>query len=110
MFDYANDTGQIGFNKEPLIPHPDGKAWPKCCRGHVIDDKPPLDCAFIKNQNGGARLRVNDASRIMAYDGQCMAKVKNTPFICAHRSTDDGYHRVCAGWDACFGNKSLSAG
>lgn len=108
MFDYAKNTGQHGIMSEQLIPHPDGKPWPKCCRGGKIDDK-DVDCAFIRTQDGGARLSIHERSN-RSYDGCGLGatKVRDIPFMCAHRSTDDGYHRVCAGWDACFGNKSLN--
>lgn len=106
MFDYTKDTGQQDSTYRRLTPHPDGKAWPKCCR-HNEDG---LCCAFIKTQESGARLDHESGERRCAYGSELIRRtVKNTPFMCAHRSTDDGYYRVCAGWDACFGNKSQGA-
>lgn len=108
MFDYTKDNGQIGVMRGPLPPHPDGKAWPKCCRDGKIADE-SVDCAFIRDQCGGARLTKGMTARMSVYSGSGTVVIRETPFMCCHRSTDDGYYRVCAGWDACFGNKSLAA-
>ena len=70
---------------DPAEPHPDGKAWPKCCRKTETGDS--CNCAFMDN-----RLEdINDTQ---------------PPFFCGHRTTEDGYIRVCAGWDAKYGNKA----
>lgn len=101
MFDYTKKTGQTGA----LDPHPDGKAWPKCCKG--MSDG--LCCAFVPNQYGGPRINKKAKRRYFEGDGEIGGKpVSSIPFMCVHRSTDDGYHRVCAGWDACFGNKAIT--
>lgn len=105
MFDYTNDTGQF-HEDTPLTPHPDGKAWPKCCR----DNADGLSCAFVKDQGGGARLTNHDGDKKVFYGSEGeLVQPKDVPFMCCHRTTDDGYYRVCAGWDACFGNKSKGA-
>jgi hypothetical protein len=107
MFDYTKDTGQVGIDHAKLSPHPDGKAWPKCCKGVFHQSTGLVSCAFVPNQIGGARLYKDTGDRRYALEGPVgRSQVQDTPFMCCHRSTDDGYHRVCAGWDACFGNKS----
>lgn len=104
MFDYTYNHGQKNSKYQCLIPHPDGAAWPKCCRGSDID------CAFIKNQSGGSRLtKLHPPSKVTYGGDGLIHDPKTVPFMCAHLSTDDGYYRVCAGWDACFGNKAEAA-
>lgn len=110
MFDYTK-TEQRGMHGQPLShhPHPDGKAWPKCCKNvGGLDGK--LCCAFVPNQEFGPRLTKKEGARELVYTpGSSSGRVDKTPFVCVHRTTDDGYHRVCAGWDACFGNKTITA-
>lgn len=63
--------------------HPDGKAWTKCCCGDKdLTLGSAIDCAFT-------------AGRLSRAD-----TTTDVPFICVHRS-EDGFLRVCAGWDAC---------
>src|SRR5215469_4958707 len=107
-FDYTQNTGQITEkNTAPLTPHPDGQAWPKSCKN--IDGHKGFCCAFVKAQESGARLTLAKGGGMAdAYplkDNPDKLKAKDVPFFCAHRLTEDGHHRVCAGWDACFGNK-----
>jgi hypothetical protein len=67
--------------------HPDGHAWAKCCCGdRDISPGQVINCAFIDK-----RIRAKNPQ----YDG--------LPFVCVHRVTEDGYVRVCAGWDKCYG-------
>ena len=68
---------------DPAEPHPDGKAWPKCCQKTETGDN--CNCAFIDGRS---------------HDMDCT----QPPFFCGHRITKDGYIRVCAGWDAKYGN------
>lgn len=108
MFDYTKNHGQSGIHGERTSPHPDGQAWPKCCRDAVIGCDKRVDCAFIRNQEYGARLnKKNPVSYVgNGIHGKSSA---STPFVCVHRKTEDGYHRICAGWDACFGNKAIAS-
>lgn len=106
-FDYTK-TAQRGIWGSVLSPHPDGKAWPKCCKDLPCEanSEGKVSCAFVHNQEYGARLDINKGDDTRMYSaGTPLARVNETPFMCVHRKTDDGYHRVCAGWDACFGNK-----
>ena len=104
-----------------IKPHPDGKPWPKCC-GKPGDDsdlfggckcfvrKPPdkesrLDRVLagdpsMKFPSGFRPTSEEEYQKIVAETKQCIAE--NGRFFCVHRSTDDGFHRECAGWAAKF--------
>jgi len=85
-----------------IFPHPDGKAWTKCCIG-------PRDgefCRCFVRKPKGRKSRLDEhiegdshaswtdiALKLIAAKGR---------FFCVHRK-DDGYHRECAGWFAKFG-------
>lgn len=72
--------------------HPDGEPWSKCCRNDTeIELGSSCNCAFIDKRIDKHSPRDPD--------------VKKEPFLCVHRTTPDGYLRVCAGWHACFGRK-----
>lgn len=112
MFDYTK-TDQVGLKRETLSPHPDGQAWPKCCKelpyNPALTGGSTISCAFVHMQPHGARLSAQRGSLVTSYDSMGSHVVKYTPFMCVHRTTEDGHHRVCAGWDACFGNKAIKA-
>ena len=82
------------------MPHPDGQPWVKCCKG-VMDNDQHCQC-FMKKPT-------NNISRCEEFAGHADVAESMTNgqdrFFCVHRKTDDGYHRICAGWAAKFGNK-----
>lgn len=70
------------------VMHIDGNAWPKCCYGdREYGEGYSIDCAYT-------------AGRLDKHSGADPL----IPFVCIHR-TQDGYLRVCAGWDACHGKE-----
>jgi hypothetical protein len=97
--------------------HPDGQPWKKCCRGSTIgefnkqmgfppspDDDKLLNCAFIDK-----RIVVKEEKGIIERPKQTgpihRTDPRAEPFVCYHRTTDDGYWRVCAGWHATWGKE-----
>lgn len=86
----------------PVIPnpHPDGKPWAKCCTS-LSDNQAACQCYMKKPEVGPSR---HDA--MMLADGRSYFSSINSllaekgRFFCVHRTTDDGFHRECAGWAA----------
>lgn len=111
-FDYTADNGQDTSNAgagADLNPHPDGKAWSKCCK----NTEDGLCCAFVRTQANGARITPSQGthragSYPIKFHSNKLKKASQVPFFCCHR-LDGEYHRVCAGWDAVFGNKHIQA-
>ena len=94
-----------------IVPHPDGKAWDKCCNsadhpppsgGVDLDTESSCMCFMRKPRRGTSRFEkfrhCSDTKQVMAEKGR---------FMCPHRMTDDGYHRECAGWAARFAKERL---
>jgi hypothetical protein len=80
------DYREVRSSSHHLETHPDGQPWKKCCRGMAtpLGDSPTtFNCAYVDK-----RLRKSNPT--------------TNPFVCIHR-TQDGKHRVCAGWHACHG-------
>lgn len=89
---------------EPVIPHPDGKPWPKCCASSgEAKDSSACQC-FCKKPRNSTRSRFGFfmAGRRGDYWVERLQNVLNSGgrFMCCHRKTDDGYFRECAGWAA----------
>lgn len=73
-------------------PHPDGQPHTKCCR---TDDNNKHGCAFINEY--GYDGKDSDKSRAESFPHLFTGEVR---FFCIHQPDADGYHRICAGWDA----------
>lgn len=93
------DTEKVlmhGFWRD-INPHPDNKAWSKCCRPEnraFGNEKNDPQCFCRRNAlNGKARrdwaIFRDRADKVAAEGGR---------FFCAHQKTEDGYHRECGGW------------
>lgn len=90
------ETESVCVGNQPLNPHPDGKPWTKCCRS-LEDNSIQCQCFMKKPPANKSRFQifVNFGSGIIK--GLMTEKGR---FFCVHRSTDDGFHRECAGWAA----------
>lgn len=89
---------------EKINLHPDGQPWTKCCgckENNAETGYMPFEwCAYRRNgEDKSARVRkltlINGVeTRHYHHGGR---------FVCAHRTTEEGFHRVCAGWHNVFG-------
>lgn len=101
-----------GHQYNSIKPHPDGQPWTKCCgtKGTVesgcmcLMRKPTAGSSRYENiLNGTGMYQYMDRVTIRdAAEKLIKAAAKNDRFFCCHRTTDDGYHRECAGWAAKF--------
>jgi hypothetical protein len=77
-------------------PHPDGQPWAKCCGTKGLTS---CTCLTRKPIIGRSRLEgiIADGTH---FQGPPLAEALKAGdrFFCVHRSTDDGFHRECAGW------------
>jgi hypothetical protein len=87
-----------------VIPHPDGQPWKKSCgdKNHRKGD--PIRgydwwCAYRRNQEG------NTARCSIKHPANPHPIADEERFFCVHRQTEDGFHRVCAGWHCCHHGK-----
>lgn len=97
-----------------IKPHPDGKAWDTCCRvgdknstfnPHDSDSSTTCQCFVRKPPHNISRY---EQFLVGLHDRSCPGMKTNlmaaasikARFFCCHRTTDDGYHRECAGWAA----------
>lgn len=70
----------------------DGEPWKKCCK-NVGDGVKVKNCAYIDRRITKSQTWQN-----------------RYPFVCVHRTEEDGTSRVCAGWHCCHGPKESDDG
>jgi len=92
--------GEHGSSKR-VVPHPDGMPWPKCC-----GTKANCQCAYRRATSGATRMAtccsfLSTTKTVLDHGGR---------FICVHRTTPEGYYRVCAGFAALDRGKDIKAG
>jgi hypothetical protein len=97
----AEKATVTGYQGPEVTPHPDGKPWDKCCgdkntlnsAGHANS----CQCFMRKPRNAPSRF-----SNLASFDSVKALIKESGRFFCCHRTTDDGFHRECAGWAAKF--------
>lgn len=95
-------------NNFKLKPHPDGKPWIKCCAGPELSGREgSCQCLMRKAADGKSRYENSlNADGMSNFYSLNRLRTEMGRFFCVHRSTDDGFHRECAGWAAKItGNK-----
>lgn len=94
----TRDEKQIpDYGKTKIEAHPDGCPWLKCC-----GSKCNSVCAYRRHYG---RSRIEKMGKIARHNTAAAPELCQTVeslnngarFFCMHR-TDDGFHRVCAGW------------
>lgn len=96
-----------------VLPHPDGQPWTKCC-GDKANNEDGCMCLMRKPKNGRSRYTKGMTelkSPQMAPEIRSgwisleNLRKEGGRFFCVHRTTEDGFHRECAGWAAKFNKK-----
>lgn len=98
----------------PIVPHPDGKPWDKCCGTNEKPSEKHIGCLCMMRRpaNEPSRFtqilqRAENDSRYEKASCKALEHLiqENGRFMCFHRKTEDGFHRECAGWAAKFNHR-----